>query len=84
MAFAQMENIEKFLKACQNYGMNKVDCFQVVDLYEAQNPWNVIGTIYALGRKVGQLYWVFYLVEKMQYFFQQFVGNLGQEFILDM
>ena len=53
MAFAQMENIEKFLKACQSYGMNKVDCFQVVDLYEAQNPWNVIGTIYALGRKVG-------------------------------
>ena len=52
MAFVQMENLEKFNKACQNYGMKPDDCFQVVNLYEHQNPWSVICTLYALGRKV--------------------------------
>ena len=52
MAFVQMENLEKFVKACQNYGMKPDDCFQVVNLYEHQNPWSVVCTLYALGRKV--------------------------------
>jgi len=51
MAFKQMENIGKFITACENYGMVKTDCFQTVDLYEGQNPWNVVCTLYALGRK---------------------------------
>ncbi len=52
MAFVQMENLEKFLKACQKYGVKLDDCFQVVDLYEHQNPWSVVCTLFALGRKV--------------------------------
>ena len=52
MAFVQMENLEKFVKACQKYGMKPDDCFQVVNLYEHQNPWSVVLTLYALGRKV--------------------------------
>lgn len=51
MAFKQMENIGLFLTACENYGLNKVDLFQTVDLYEAQNMHMVILSIHALGRK---------------------------------
>ena len=51
MAFKQMENIGQFLTACENYGLNKVDLFQTVDLYEAQNMHMVILSIHALGRK---------------------------------
>lgn len=51
MAFKQMENITKFLTACENYGMHKADLFQTVDLYENQNMWQVVCTIMALGRK---------------------------------
>lgn len=32
-----MENIGKFLSACEAYGCEKADLFQTVDLYEAQN-----------------------------------------------
>ena len=52
MAFKQMENIGLFLQACENYGVNKVDLFQTVDLYEGQNMNAVINGIHALGRKV--------------------------------
>lgn len=32
-----MENIGKFLDACETYGVNKLDLFQTVSLYEATN-----------------------------------------------
>lgn len=51
LAFKQMENIGKFLEACEKYGLNKTDLFQTVDLYEKQNVWQVVLTIHALGRK---------------------------------
>ncbi|CAB3995850.1 Muscle-specific 20 [Paramuricea clavata] len=37
MAFKMMENISNFLTVCQSLGVNKIDIFQTVDLYEAQN-----------------------------------------------
>ena len=52
LAFKQMENIGKFLTACETYGVNKVDQFQTSDLYDNQNMWQVICTIVALGRRV--------------------------------
>ena len=52
LAFKQMENIGKFLEACEKYGLAKTDLFQTVDLYEKQNVWQVVLTIHALGRKV--------------------------------
>ncbi|ESO02303.1 hypothetical protein HELRODRAFT_184984 [Helobdella robusta] len=51
LPFKQMENINLFLKACETYGVAKTDLFQTVNLYENQNLWQVILTIYALGRK---------------------------------
>jgi hypothetical protein len=52
MSFKMMENIGFFLTFCQNYGMNNVDLFQTVDLFEGQNIPQVINAIHALGRKV--------------------------------
>ena len=46
MAFKQMENTSNFLKACESYGMNVVDLFQTVDLYEAKNMILVVQGIY--------------------------------------
>lgn len=51
LAFKEMENVGKFLQFCENYGMAKTDLFQTVDLYEAQNVWQVVLCIHALGRK---------------------------------
>ena len=51
MAFKQMENINNFLSGCESLGMNKIDLFQTVDLYEAQNIPQVINGIFAFGRK---------------------------------
>ncbi|XP_013421025.1 muscle-specific protein 20 isoform X2 [Lingula anatina] len=50
MAFKMMENIGNFLEACERYGVNKVDLFQTVDLYESQNMASVVNGIHALGR----------------------------------
>lgn len=36
-----MENIELFLRACINYGMEVIDTFQVKDLYEARAMYTV-------------------------------------------
>ena len=47
-----MENISKFLTACENYGVSKSDLFQTVDLYENQNMNSVVLCLQALGRKV--------------------------------
>lgn len=51
MAFKQMENVDKFLKACIAIGCEKGDLFQTVDLYEGQNIPQVINGIMTLGRK---------------------------------
>jgi len=53
MAFKQMENIGLFLQGCESYGVAKMDLFQTVDLYEAQNMPQVLNGIFALGRKAG-------------------------------
>jgi len=50
MAFMQMENIGNFLKAAENFGMNKNDAFQTVDLFEGTNMPQVISGLHALGR----------------------------------
>jgi len=55
MAFKQMENIGNFLSACENLGLNKLDLFQTVDLYEAANMPQVISGILALGRKAHKM-----------------------------
>jgi len=50
------ENISFFLKACEDYGLNKTDLFQTVDLVEAQNLAQVQTTLYKMGgqaQKVG-------------------------------
>ena len=51
-----MENIGKFLKGCEDYGVGKTDLFQSVDLFENQNMDAVIKGIVALGRRVGYSY----------------------------
>ena len=55
MAFKMMENIGNFLDACQNVGMQKIDLFQTIDLYEQQNMTQVIDGIHALGRKAAKM-----------------------------
>ncbi|XP_028401817.1 calponin-2-like [Dendronephthya gigantea] len=52
MAFKMMENIGNFLQFCQSIGVNKIDLFQTVDLYEATNIPGVIDGILAVKRKV--------------------------------
>merc|ERR1719259_1530197 len=49
-SFKQMENINKFTKACEQYGVPVHDLFQTVDLYEQKELSSVTGTIFALGR----------------------------------
>jgi hypothetical protein len=44
------ENIGSFLKSCQAFGINKVDQFMTVDLFEAKNMNQVIHCIHALAR----------------------------------
>jgi len=53
--FKQLENIQNFLKACEDLGCKKLDLFQTVDLYEMQNIPQVVGGIIALGRKAQTL-----------------------------
>ena len=52
IAFKQMENINNFIEACQQYGVSRTDLFQTADLYENTNMYQVLLTLYALGRKV--------------------------------
>jgi len=48
-AFKVMENIAKFLKAIEVYGVDKQDLFQTVDLYEGQNMAQVLTTLRKLS-----------------------------------
>ena len=36
-----MENIECFIRACKEWGMEEVDTFQTQDLYEAKSIYSV-------------------------------------------
>ena len=56
LAFKQMETIGQFLTACEGLGINKIDLFQTVDLFEGQNIPQVINGIFALGRKARKIY----------------------------
>ncbi|MCL4151968.1 UNVERIFIED_CONTAM: hypothetical protein GTU68_038562 [Idotea baltica] len=42
--FKQRENLEMFLKGCEQYGMKSQDLFQVNDLYENKNLYMVSNT----------------------------------------
>ncbi|KAK2164114.1 hypothetical protein LSH36_68g01041 [Paralvinella palmiformis] len=49
LAFKEMENIEMFLRACKEYGMNEVDTFQTQDLYETKSMYSVVNSLHILG-----------------------------------
>ncbi|KAB0798904.1 hypothetical protein PPYR_06784 [Photinus pyralis] len=49
--FKFMENINNFQAALKTYGVNDVDVFQTVDLYEKKDIGQVTNTIFALGRQ---------------------------------
>ncbi|XP_054263256.1 muscle-specific protein 20-like [Macrosteles quadrilineatus] len=48
--YKMMDNINQFHKACAKFGVQDVDMFQTVDLWEFKNINNVTKTIYAIGR----------------------------------
>ncbi|KAI5729081.1 hypothetical protein M8J77_025060 [Diaphorina citri] len=48
--YKMMDNINMFQKACIRYGVDDVDLFQTVDLFERKNIAAVTMTIFALGR----------------------------------
>jgi hypothetical protein len=48
--FKMMENINNFQAALKAYGVNDVDVFQTVDLWEKKDIGQVTNTIFALGR----------------------------------
>lgn len=50
MAFVQMENIEKFLTFCQSQGISHDELFQTVDLYESNDPYQVIMSLQSFSR----------------------------------
>ena len=45
----------RFQKACIAYGVNEVDVFQTVDLWEKKDISQVTTTIFALGRTVSSI-----------------------------
>ncbi|KAI4463267.1 calponin/transgelin [Holotrichia oblita] len=49
--FKMMENINNFQAAIKAYGVNDVDVFQTVDLWEKKDIAQVTNTIFALGRQ---------------------------------
>ena len=47
-----MENIQKFMRFCEDYGVEKTGQFQTVDLYEGRNMPQVLNCIMQLGSEV--------------------------------
>lgn len=45
----------RFQKALKDYGVDDVDVFQTVDLWEKKDIAQVVTTLFALGRTVGDL-----------------------------
>lgn len=52
MAFVQMENIEKFLNFCKFQGVPQDELFQTIDLYEENDPYQVIMSLQSFSRMV--------------------------------
>lgn len=52
--FKMMENINNFQHALKAYGVNDVDVFQTVDLWEKKDIAQVTNTVFALGRQVNK------------------------------
>ncbi|XP_022702454.1 muscle-specific protein 20-like isoform X2 [Varroa jacobsoni] len=48
--FKKMENLTKFTEACKRFGVDEMDVFQSVDLWERRNIPQVSQCILALGR----------------------------------
>lgn len=55
--FKQRENVELFLKGCENYGLKSQDLFQVNDLYEHKNLYMVVDCIFGLGGMAQKKNW---------------------------
>lgn len=53
MAFMERENIEKFNQKCRQLGLNDSDLFVTQDLYEGDNPTQVLQNLDALRAKMG-------------------------------
>ena len=54
LPFKQMENISQYLTVCERLGMNKVDLFQTIDLYEGKDMMCVLNSINALKQLAEQ------------------------------
>ncbi|KAG7903294.1 hypothetical protein KL925_001080 [Ogataea polymorpha] len=52
MAFVQMESIEQFLNFIKSKGVPQDELFQTVDLYERQDPYQVVMAIQSLSRLI--------------------------------
>lgn len=51
MPFVQMENISFFLDTCKLIGVPHNEIFQTVDLYERQDPYQIVITLILFSRK---------------------------------
>ncbi|XP_040571493.1 calponin-3 [Lepeophtheirus salmonis] len=47
--FKHRENIELYLKGCENYGIKPQDLFQVNDLYENKNLYMIVDNLFVIG-----------------------------------
>lgn len=54
MPFVQMENISFFLDACKLIGVPHNEIFQTVDLYERQDPYQIVITLILFSRKANE------------------------------
>lgn len=55
MPFIQMENIHFFLLTCKALGMEHDEIFQTIDLYEKQDPYQVVVTLMSFSRKANEI-----------------------------
>jgi hypothetical protein len=53
LPFAQMENIDAYIKACPHFGVSSENLFMTVDLYEKKDIAQVIQNILSLKRACG-------------------------------
>lgn len=54
LAFVQMENIEKFLTFCKIKGVSQDELFQTIDLFEKNDPYQVLMSIQSFSRIVNK------------------------------
>lgn len=54
LAFIQMENIEKFLNFCKNNGVSQDELFQTIDLYEEEDPYQVLMALQSFSRMLNK------------------------------